>query len=71
MSGDPDNIVLEILRRMDRKVDRISEDMRDLKVRTTSVETGIASIQRRIDGLEDRLERIERRLELADAHPGQ
>jgi len=71
MAETPDNLVLEILRRMDGKVDRVIEDLHDLKARMTGVETALAGVQRRIDRVEDRLDRIERRLELADAHPGQ
>jgi chromosome segregation ATPase len=71
MADEPDNLVLEILRRVDRKVDQAVEDLRDLKTRMTAVESGLAGVQRRIDRVEERLERIERRLELADTHPGQ
>jgi archaellum component FlaC len=71
MADAPDNLVLEMLRRMDAKVDRVIDDLRDIKGRMTGVEAGLASVQRRIDRIEDRLDRIERRLELADAHPGQ
>jgi predicted nucleic acid-binding Zn-ribbon protein len=67
MAEAPDNIVLEYLRRFDRKLDTMADDLRDLKVRMTSVETGLAGVQRRIDRVEERLERIERRLDLADA----
>jgi predicted nucleic acid-binding Zn-ribbon protein len=71
MADAPDHLVLEILRRMDTKVDRVLDDLHDLKVRMTGVETALAGVQRRIDRVEDRLDHIERRLGLADAHPGQ
>jgi predicted nucleic acid-binding Zn-ribbon protein len=67
MTEAPENIVLEYLRRFDRKLDSIADDMRDIKVRVTSVETGLAGVQRRIDRVEERLDRIERRLNLAEA----
>ncbi|MDQ4135427.1 MAG: hypothetical protein M3158_04530 [Pseudomonadota bacterium] len=63
---EPDNIVLIYLRRIDEKVDRLTDDMRDLKVRMTGVEENLAGVQRRIDRLEMRLERIERRLDLVE-----
>ena len=71
MADEPESLVLEFLRRMDRKVDQVAEDMRDIKIRMTAIETGLAGVQPRIDRVEERLDRIERRLELADVHPGQ
>jgi len=62
----PDHIVLALLRKMDKKLDRIGDDVHDLKVRMTGVEENLAGVQRRIDRLEDRVERIETRIELRD-----
>ena len=74
MADEPENMTLQLLRRMDQrlqgievKIDRLSDDMHDLKVRMASVEEGVVGIHRRIDRLEVRVERIERRLELVDA----
>lgn len=64
---EPDNILLTYLRRIDEKVDRIIEDVRDLKVRVTALEEAVVGTHRRIDRVEARLDRIERRLDLADA----
>jgi archaellum component FlaC len=71
MTGCFENFVLIHLRRIDEKLDRLAEDMRDLKVRTTAVETQIghlhvadAGISGRLDRIEARLDRIERRLDL-------
>ena len=66
MAEEPDNIVSQYLRRIDAKVDRISDDMRDIKVRLTAVDEGLAGVQRRIDRLENRVDRIEHRLDLVD-----
>jgi hypothetical protein len=44
----------------------MAEDLHDLKTRT-SVEEGLAGVNRRLDRLEVRVERIEKRLELSDA----
>jgi predicted nucleic acid-binding Zn-ribbon protein len=63
---DPDSIVLRLLRRMDAKLDRLQDDVADLKVRLTSVEEGLAGVHRRLDRLEARIDRIERRLALVD-----
>jgi archaellum component FlaC len=68
MTGEPDNMVLILLRRLDEKMDRVIDEIRDLKVRTTAVEENLAGVQRRIDRLEARVERIEKRLDLVD-HP--
>jgi predicted nucleic acid-binding Zn-ribbon protein len=66
MVEEPDNIVLVMLRRMDGKLDRIIEDVQNLKVRMTSVEEGLVGVNRRVDRIEERLDRIERRLDLTE-----
>ena len=66
MTDEPDNLILLYLRRIDGKVDRLADDMHDVKVRLTAVEEGLAGVQRRIDRLESRVDRIERRLDLVD-----
>jgi archaellum component FlaC len=67
MADEPDNIVLAILRKIDQRTERMAEDLQDMKVRLTSVEEGLAGVNRRLDRLDHRLERIEPRLELSDA----
>ena len=66
MVDEPESLVLVYLRRIDSKVDRLSEDMSDIKIRLTSVEEGLVGVQRRIDRLETRVDRIERRLDLVE-----
>jgi archaellum component FlaC len=75
MADEPDNLVLQILRRIETrmttvesKVDRIGEDLHGLKVRVTHVEEGLAGVNRRLDRIDERVERIEKRLDLVD-HP--
>ena len=68
MTDAPESLILRYLRQIDQKVDRMAEDVHDLKVRMTSVEENLAGVQRRIDRVEARLDRIERRLDLADAN---
>ena len=70
MAEEPDNLVLQMLRRMDAKLDRMSEDIRDLKVRMSSLEENAAVVNRRLDRIEDRLDRIEKRLDLVDSPYG-
>ena len=62
MAQEVDNVVLVML----RKIDRMSSDLQDLKTRVTSIEEGLAGVNRRLDRLDNRVERIERRLELTD-----
>ena len=66
MTDGPDNLILQFLRRIDAKVDRLAEVVHDIKVRLTAVEEGLVGVQRRIDRLEARVDRIERRLDLVD-----
>ena len=66
--SEPDTMVLVLLRRLDEKVDRVLDEMRDLKVRTTAVEENIVGVHRRMDRVENRIERIGRRLDLVDTH---
>ena len=68
MADEPENILLQYMRRFDEKLDRVVDEMLDVKVRLTAVEEGLAGINRRLDRLEMRVERIERRLDLVD-HP--
>ena len=62
----PDNLVLQYLRRIDSKVDRLSDDLQDGKVRLTGVDESLAGVQRRIGRLESRVDRIERRPDFVD-----
>jgi hypothetical protein len=78
MSDQPENLVLVYLRRIDGKIDRLTDDVQDLKHRVTSLEGQVAGLRSetasiradmaamslRIDRIETRLDRIERRLDL-------
>ena len=66
MATEPENVVLTLLCRIDERTERMADDLQDLKVRVTSVEEGLAGVNRRLDRLESRMERVERRLELTD-----
>ena len=66
MTIEPENLILEMLRRLDRKVDRLAEDVADLKTRMTAVEEGLAGVNRRLGRLEALVDRIEHRLDLAE-----
>ena len=74
MADTPDNPILVYLRRIDEKVDRLTEFVQDLKLRVTSLEARFASLQSDIAGLHGdfagqsaRMDRIELRLERMNA----
>jgi predicted nuclease with TOPRIM domain len=66
MAETPDNLIFEYLRRLDGKLDRVIDDLSDLKVRVTNLEEGLAGVNRRLDRIEVRLDRVERRLDLTE-----
>ena len=77
MADEPENLVLAMLRRiderttrMDIKLDRVVDDVQDLKMRMTHVEEGLAGINRRLDRMEVRVDHIEKRLELVGPYGG-
>ena len=77
MSGEPDNLVLVYSRRIDGKIDRLPDDVQDLKHRVTSLRGHVASVRAdlaamsmRINRIETRLHRMERRLDIVPQPAG-
>ena len=82
MSGEPEGLVLVFLRRLDGKMDRLTDEVAELKSRMTLQEPGLVNVRSEILGLHQglasqqvafdristRLDRIERRLDLHEAH---
>ena len=80
MTENVESVIIEHLRHIRVRVDRIAEDMSDIKHRMSSLESAMVLVKREVsagdetdarqqlslDRLLDRIERIERRLELAD-----
>jgi hypothetical protein len=73
MADEPQNLVLEYLRRIDHKVDGLLEDFRLFNVRVVANESQVTGLHvsdvaqiSEIDRIKTRLDRIERRLELTD-----
>ena len=66
MAESVENLVLEILHRLDKKVDGMAEDLRELRKAQSGILQILASHDGRLSRLEDRLERIEKRLDLFD-----
>jgi predicted nuclease with TOPRIM domain len=67
MTDETANLILEHLRHLRSGLDAVREAVRDIKIRLTHVEEGLAGVNRRIDRVETRLDRIESRLGLVDA----
>lgn len=74
MSEDTENLVLEILKKIQHDLSFVRQDVSDLKLRNASIENHLASLHldmvqmgARIDTLSRRIERVETRLGLADA----
>jgi DNA repair ATPase RecN len=67
MPEETSNLTSRMLRVMDEKLDRLIEDVHDVKLRLTAVEEALAGVNRRMDRTETRLDRIEKRLNLVDA----
>ncbi len=73
MTDETANLVLEHLRSMRAVLDRVAQDVADLKLRFAGLEQHMAGYQisdvrqnSEIDRLNQRMDRIEKRLELAD-----
>lgn len=56
MADQPDNIVLQLLRRIDTRTERMAHDVHDIKLRMTAVEEAVVGVTRRI---ETRLDLVE------------
>jgi uncharacterized protein YdcH (DUF465 family) len=77
MSDQPENLALIFLRRLDSKMDRVLEDMGDVRHRLTTLELQVAQLAsteashyaglaQRADRMDRRLDRIEQRLDLVE-----
>ena len=78
MTDNVENSIIEHLKPIRGRVDRIAEDMTDVKLRLSSLESAMVHVKRELtsgdetdarqqvslDRLADRIERIERRLDL-------
>ena len=70
MAEGPDNLILQYLRRSDRRLETIETDMKEVKGRMSSIDESVAPVNRRLDRLDERVERIEKRLDLAEVEKG-
>lgn len=74
MTDDTENLLLEILKRMQIDMAELKADMSDIKLRVTAAEDhlatvvmSIAGISHRLDRLADRVGRIDTRLDLSES----
>jgi len=67
MADEPVNLTHEYLRRIDAKLDRLLDDMQDVKVRITGLEENYGVTSRRLDRLERDIGHIKKRLDLVEA----
>lgn len=74
MASEPENLMLVYLRPIDEKVDRLREDVRELKTGLNGVRRDLialaeadARVEKMVDRQGERLDKIERRLDLRDA----
>ena len=82
MAENVENLVLEHLRAIRADIGMMKDDIREVKQRLTSLESGVAALRRdnahlygdmadqqsRYDRLSERVERIERRLDILPAN---
>ncbi len=80
MTENVENLLLEHMKRFQATLERIENELRELKTRAANVESGLVSVMQHlghqaathasqqvsIDRMNDRLDRIERRLELTN-----
>lgn len=73
MSDEPDSTILRYLRRIDERLDRVDEGIRNLNAGVGSVEERVAGLRKdfvrlevRVDQMDDCMKRMERRLDLTD-----
>jgi predicted RNase H-like nuclease (RuvC/YqgF family) len=67
MSPAIDNLVLDHICAIRATVDRLAEDMQELKSRLGLLEQHCASLSNRLDRIDRRILRIEKRLDLVDS----
>jgi hypothetical protein len=61
MREEPDNLVFLYMRRIDEKIDRLTDDVQDLKHSVTSLEGQVASFRGDIAAISLGIDRIEKR----------
>ncbi len=73
MTEETENVVLEILKRIQTDMSDMRDDISELKMRATALDEHMGGLiiqvsgnNNRLDRMDERLKRVERRLELSD-----
>ena len=73
MTENVESLILEMLRRIDLRLDNVENDVSELKTRATAMDEHIggmfitlSGVNTRLDRMDERMKRIERRLESSD-----
>lgn len=69
MSDGPDNLFLVYLRRIDDKLDRLTDSVADLGRRVTSLDAKVALLHGDFAAQSERIDRVEIRLEQRERYP--
>ena len=69
MAEVTNDLIYEALKQMPGNLSQTKGDMRDLKVRMTSVEECLVGINRRLERVGDRMDRLERHVGIVDHSP--
>ena len=65
MSSNIDfELLMELTKDTNNRIRRVETDLKDVKLRVTNLERGLAGVNSRIDSVESRLDTIENRLGL-------
>ena len=74
MADDVASLTYELLKRVNARLERMEDDVSDIKSRLSAVEAAVAqhsvqfaALNARMDRFDERMKRIERRLDLTDA----
>jgi hypothetical protein len=59
MSDQPENMVLVFLRRLDQKMDRVIDDLSDLKLRVSTLESRVSSLAGAVARIEGSVARLD------------
>lgn len=66
MPNVTDELMFEVLKQIQAEIALARGDLRDVKVRMTSMEESLAGVNRRLDRIDDRLDRLEHRTGLVE-----
>lgn len=58
--------LIGLMRRVEHKLDRLIDELHEIKVRVTAIDEALAGVNRRLDRIEARFETLERRMDLVE-----